>query len=85
MDEEKSYEMTLTDEVRKNLIAYIWDDDEIACSRNLESIFDALHQIDKCIENLKEDVKDERHKRIRAQVELGQKVKELEALKESPA
>lgn len=80
--EDNNVALSATDIIRRDIMSYLWDDDEIACARVLQEIFETLSKIDDMFVRRDDDVKYERRRYLETKMELSKLKREFDELKE---
>ena len=75
--------LSVTDIIRRDIMSYIWDDDEIPCARTLQEIFTTLDRIDEMFEKRDDELKVQKRAYLELRVEFNRLKKKLDAYEES--
>ena len=78
MEENTNVALSVTDIIRRDIMAYLWGDDEISCARMLQEIFETLSKIDDMFVMRDDDVKRERRRYLETKMELSKLKREFD-------
>lgn len=76
--EDNNVALSATDIIRRDIMSYLWDDDEISCARVLQEIFETLSKIDDMFVRRDDDVKHERRRYLETKMELSKLKREFD-------
>jgi len=80
--DENNVALSATDIIRRDIMSYLWDDDEISCARLLQEIFDYLSKIDEMFVNRDDELKTQKRAYMELRVELNALKKKISQYEE---